>query len=129
MIDFSKIQEKANSFMDKFLDSGGETTIIYKMFVSTTFNDSTGMQESVYSEYEIDAIKVDMTLQAQQSTSITSGVGFGMGEVHYLIKASDMPRTDIYSPSVLEDYISDDGEEKKIKSAQLLMKTAVRLQV
>jgi hypothetical protein len=129
MINFDKIREKANSVMDKLLDSGLETTITYKMFVSNTYDDSTGMNESTYSEYAVDAIKVDAALQAQMASSMLAGVGFGAGEIHYLIKASDMPRTNIYSPEVLKDFISDDGEEKQIKMAQLLMKTFVKLQV
>lgn len=129
MINFDKIQQKANSVMNKLLDSGLETTITYKMFVSNTYNDATGMNESTYSEYEIDAIKVDAALQAQMASSMLAGVGFGAGEIHYLIKASDMPRTDIYSPNVLKDFVSDNSEEKQIKMAQLLMKTFVKLQV
>ena len=117
------------SVMDKLLDSGAETTITYKMFASNTYNDSTGMNETTYSEYEMDAIKVDAALQAQMASSMLAGVGFGAGEIHYLIKASDMPRTDIYSPNVLKDFIDDAGEEKQIKLAQLLMKTFVKLQV
>lgn len=128
-MDFTKIQNKATSVMDKLLESGIETTITYKMFVSNTYNDSTGMNESTYSEYEIDAIKMDAALQAQMASSMLAGVGFGAGEIHYLIKASDMPRTNIYSPDVLKDFISDDGEEKQIKLAQLLMKTFVKLQI
>jgi len=129
MINFARIQEKANSIMDSILDSGIETTITYKMFVSNTYNDSTGMNESTYSEYAIDAIKVDAALQAQMASSMLAGAGFGSGEIHYLIKSTDMPRTNIYSPEVLKDFISDAGEEKQIKLAQLLMKTFVKLQV
>jgi hypothetical protein len=129
MINFARIQEKADSIMDSILDSGIETTITYKMFVSNTYNDSTGMNESTYSEYAIDAIKVDAALQAQMASSMLAGVGFGSGEIHYLIKATDMPRTNIYSPEVLKDFISDADEEKQIKLAQLLMKTFVKLQV
>ncbi|MBC8551001.1 MAG: hypothetical protein H8D23_15260 [Candidatus Brocadiales bacterium] len=129
MINFTKIQEKATSVMDKLLDSGAETTITYKMFASNTYNDSTGTNETTYSEYEIDAIKVDAALQAQMASSMLAGVGYGAGEIHYLIKASDMPRTDIYSPNVLKDFIDDAGEEKQVKLAQLLMKTFVKLQV
>lgn len=128
-MDFSDIQQKANSVMDQLLDSGLETTITYKMFVSNTYNDSTGMNETTYSEYEIEAIKVDAALQAQMASSMLAGVGFGAGEIHYLIKASDSPRTNIYNPEVLKDFISDEGEEKQVKMAQLLMKTFVKLQV
>lgn len=129
MINFAKIQEKANSFMDSLLDSGIETTITYKMFVSDSFDDSTGTTETTYSEYEIDAVKVDATLEAQKTSSMLAGVGFGSGEIHYIIKFSDMPRTNVYSPDVLKDFITDDSEEKQIKSAMLLMKTFVRLQI
>jgi hypothetical protein len=128
-MNFDKIQNKAISVMNNLLNSSIETTIIYKMFISNTYNDSTGMNESTYSEYEIDAIKMDAALQAQIASSMLAGVGFGAGEIHYLIKASDMPRTNIYSPDVLKDFISDDGEEKQIKMAQLLMKTFVKLQI
>lgn len=129
MINFAKVQEKANSFMDSLLDSGIETTITYKMFVSDSFDDSTGMTETTYSEYEIDAVKVDATLEAQKTSSMLAGVAFGAGEIHYIIKFSDMPRTNVYSPDVLKDFITDDSEEKQIKSAMLLMKTFVRLQI
>lgn len=129
MINFANIQTRANSVMDKILDSGLETTITYKMLSSETYNDATGMNEKVYSEYEIDAIKVDAALEAQMASSMLAGVGYGAGEIHYLIKASDMPRTDIYSPEVLKDFVTDAGEEKEIKMAQLLMKTFVKLQV
>lgn len=129
MINFAAIQDKANNIMNQLLDSGLETVIVYKMFVSNTYNDSTGRNESTYSEYEVKAIKVDAALQAQMASSMLAGVGFGAGEIHYLIKASDMPRANIYSPEVLKDFISDNGEEKQIKLAQLLMKTFVKLQV
>lgn len=129
MINFTKIQNKANAVMNKLLKSGMETTIIYKMFVSNTYDDSTGMNISTYNEYSLDAIKMDATLQAQLASSMLAGVGFGSGEIHYLIKHTDMPRNNVYSPDVLKDFIVEDGEEKQIKVAMLLMKTFVRLQV
>lgn len=129
MINFTTIQNKANSVMTQLLDSGMQTTITYKMFVSKTYNDSTGMDSTTYNEYEIDAIKVDATLEAQRASSLMAGVGFGSGQIHYLIKASDFPRTNAYSPDVLHDFISDDGEEKQVKVAMLLMKTFIKLQV
>lgn len=129
MINFARIQTKANKVMDQLLNSGLETTITYKMFVSNTYDDATGMNTSVYNEYEVDAIKMDATLQAQMASSMLAGVGFGSGEIHYLIKQSDMPRTNVYSPDVLKDYIAENGEEKQVKVAMLLMKTFVRLQV
>jgi len=129
MINFARVQKKANNVMDKLLKSGIETTITYKMFVSNSYDDSTGMNTSTYNEYEVDAIKMDATLQAQLASSMLAGVGFGSGEIHYLIKQSDMPRTNVYSPDVLKDFITEDGEEKQVKVAMLLMKTFVRLQV
>jgi hypothetical protein len=127
--DFSKIQNKANAFMDKILGSGIETTITYKMFVSDSYDDSTGMKESVYSEYEIDSIKVDASLQAQLASSIMAGISFGAGEIIYLIKHEDMPRTDVYSPNILKDFVSDNGEEKQVKMAVPLIKTFIKIQV
>jgi hypothetical protein len=127
--DFSKIQNKANAFMDKILGSGMETTITYKMFVSDSYDDSTGMKESVYSEYEIDSIKVDASLQAQLASSIMAGISFGAGEIIYLIKHEDMPRTDVYSPNILKDFVSDNGEEKQVKMAVPLIKTFIKIQV
>jgi hypothetical protein len=127
--DFSKIQNKANAFMDKILGSGMETTITYKMFVSDSYDDSTGMKESVYSEYEIDSIKVDASLQAQLASSIMAGISFGAGEIIYLIKHEDMPRTDVYSPNILKDFVSDNGEEKQVKMAVPLLKTFIKIQV
>lgn len=129
MRDFSKIQNKANAFMDKILGSGMETTITYKMFVSDSYDDSTGMKESVYSEYEIDSIKVDASLQAQLASSIMAGISFGAGEIIYLIKHEDMPRTDVYSPNILKDFVSDNGEEKQVKMAVPLIKTFIKIQV
>ena len=129
MRDFSKIQNKANAFMDKLLGSGVETTITYKMFVSDTYDDSTGMKESVYSEYEIDSIKIDASLQAQLTSSIMAGISFGAGEVIYLIKHEDMPRTDVYNPNVLKDFISDNSEEKQVKMAVPLLKIFIKIQV
>ena len=129
MINFTTIQNKANSVMTQLLDSGMQTTITYKMFVSKTYDDSTGMDSTTYNEYEIDAIKIDATLEAQRASSLMAGVGFGSGQIHYLIKASDFPRTNTYSPDVLRDFISDDGEEKQVKVAMLLMKTFIKLQV
>ena len=101
MIDFNKIRTKANSFMDKILNSGMETTITYKMFVSESYNDSTGQKESVYNEYELESVKIDASLQAQMASSIMAGISFGAGEIIYLIKYSDMPRTNVYSPNIL----------------------------
>ena len=126
MINFAQIQTQANALMDSFLASGMETSITYKKFVSNTYDDSTGMNETTYANYSIDAIKVDATLQAQMASSMLAGVGFGAGEVIYLIKYSDMPRTNVYSPEVLKDFVSDNGEEKQIKTAMLLMKTLVK---
>jgi hypothetical protein len=115
--------------MDKILGSGMETTITYKMFVSDSYDDSTGMKESVYSEYEIDSIKVDASLQAQLASSIMAGISFGAGEIIYLIKHEDMPRTDVYSPNILKDFVSDNGEEKQVKMAVPLIKTFIKIQV
>lgn len=129
MINFAKIQNKANKVMDLILNSGIKTTLTYKMFVSNSYDDSTGMNTATYNEYSIEAIKIDATLQAQMASSLLAGVGFGSGEIHYLIKYLDMPRTNVYSPDVLKDFISDDGEEKQVKVAMLLMKTFVKLQV
>lgn len=129
MINFASIQNKANNIMDQLLSSGMQTTIIYKMFVSNIYDDSTGMNTATYEEYEIDAIKVDATLQAQMASSLLAGVGFGSGEILYLIKSPDMPRANVYNPDVLKDFISDNGEEKQVKVAMLLMKTFVKLQV
>lgn len=129
MINFAKIQSSLTNVMDQFLNSGADTTITYKMFVSKTYDDSTGVNASTYEEYEVDAIKVDATLQAQLASSMLAGVGFGSGEIHYLIKVDDMPRTNLYSPDVLKDFVSDNGEEKQVKAAMLLMKTFVRIQI
>lgn len=129
MINFATIQAKANKVMNQLLSSGMQTTIIYKMYVSNTYDDATGMNTATYEEYEINAIKVDATLQAQMASSLLAGVGFGSGEILYLIKSSDMPRTNVYNPNVLKDFISDNGEEKQVKVAMLLMKTFVKLQV
>ena len=129
MRNFAKIQNKASAFMDKLLGSGLETTITYKLFVSDSYDDSTGMKESVYSEYEIKAIKVDSTLQAQLASSIMAGISFGSGEIIYLIKHDDMPRTNVYSPDILKDFISDNNEEKQVKLAVPLLKTFIKVQV
>lgn len=129
MKNFAKIQNKASAFMDKLLGSGLETTIIYKMFVSTSYDDSTGMNETTYQNYEIKAVKVDASLQANLTSSIMSGISFGSGEVIYLIKHSDFPRTNVYDPNVLKDFVSDNSEEKQVKTAVPLVKTFIKVQV
>lgn len=129
MRDFSIIQNKALNFMDKVLGSGAETTITYKMFVSEVYNDTTGMKESTYNEYEIDTIKIDATLQAQIASSVLAGISFGAGQIIYLIKQEDMPRTNLHSPDVLKDFVEDNGEEKQVKVAVPLLKTFVKVQV
>ena len=129
MINFNKIRTKANSFMDKILNSGMETTITYKMFVSESYNDSTGQKESVYNEYELNSVKIDASLQAQMASSIMAGISFGAGEIIYLIKYSDMPRTDAYSPNILKDFISDNSIEKQVKTAVPLLDTFIKVQV
>ena len=129
MKNFAKIQNKASAFMDKLLGSGLETTIIYKMFVSTSYDDSTGMNETTYQNYEIKAVKVDASLQANLTSSIMSGISFGSGEVIYLIKHSDFPRTNVYDPNVLKDFVSDNSEEKQVKTAVPLAKTFIKVQV
>jgi len=129
MIDFNKIRTKANSFMDKILNSGMETTITYKMFVSESYNDSTGQKESVYNEYELESVKIDASLQAQMASSIMAGISFGAGEIIYLIKYSDMPRTNVYSPNILRDFISDNSVEKQVKTAIPLLDTFIKVQV
>ena len=129
MIDFNEIRTKANSFMDKILNSGMETTITYKMFVSESYNDSTGQKESVYNEYELESVKIDASLQAQMASSIMAGISFGAGEIIYLIKYSDMPRTNVYSPNILRDFISDNSVEKQVKTAIPLLDTFIKVQV
>jgi len=129
MIDFNKIRTKANSFMDKILNSGMETTITYKMFVSESYNDATGQKESTYKEYELDSVKIDASLQAQMASSIMAGISFGAGEIIYLIKYSDMPRTNVYSPNILKDFISDNSVEKQVKTAIPLLDTFIKVQV
>jgi len=129
MINFNKIRTKANSFMDKILNSGMETTIIYKMFVSESYNDATGQKESTYKEYEVDSVKIDASLQAQMASSIMAGISFGAGEIIYLIKYADMPRTNVYSPNILNDFISDNSVEKQVKTAVPLLDTFIKVQV
>jgi len=129
MINFNKIRTKANSFMDKILNSGMETTITYKMFVSESYNDSTGQKESTYNEYELNSVKIDASLQAQMASSIMAGISFGAGEIIYLIKYSDMPRTNVYSPNILKDFISDNSVEKQVKTAIPLLDTFIKVQV
>jgi hypothetical protein len=87
------------------------------------------MNESTYSEYELDAIKIDASLQAQMASSIMAGVSFGAGQIIYLIKYSDMPRSNCYSPDILKDFISDNGEEKQVKMAVPLLNTFIKVQV
>ena len=128
MRSFAVIQKKANSFFDRLIRSGLETTITYKKFRSSTYDDATGMQVTTYDEYEVKAIRIDTSLEAQKGSSLTSGA-FGTGEVQYLIKAEDSPRTNVYDPEVLKDFISDEGLEKQVKTAILLVKTFVRFAV
>ena len=115
--------------MDRLLGSGMETTITYKLFVSNSYNDSTGVNENTYNEYELESIKIDASLQAQLASSIMAGISFGAGTIIYLIKHSDMPRTDVYSPNILKDFISDNGEEKQVKMAVPMLNTFIKVQV
>jgi len=124
---FSVIQKKANSFFGRLIRSGLETTITYKKFRSSTYDDATGMQTVTYDEYEVKAIRVDTTLDAQKSSSLISGA-FN-GGLQYLIKAEDCPRENIYDPDILKDYIVDNGIEKIIKTSVLLVNTFVRIAV
>jgi transcriptional regulator with XRE-family HTH domain len=127
MKSFAKIQKKAIAFMDRTLKSGMQTTITYKMFVSSEYNDATGMSETTYAEYEIDSIKVDASLQAQMASSILAGVSFGAGQIIYLIKHEDMPRTDVYHPDILKDYVVDNSEEKQVKMAIPMLDTFIKV--
>ena len=127
MKNFAKIQKKATAFMDTSLKSGIQTTITYKKFVSAIYNDSTGTSEITYAEYEIDTIKVDASLQAQFASSVLAGVSFGAGQIVYLLKHSDMPRTDVYSPDVLKDYVVDNSEEKQVKMAIPMLNTFIKV--
>jgi len=87
------------------------------------------MNETTYQNYEIKAVKVDASLQANLTSSIMSGISFGSGEVIYLIKHSDFPRTNVYDPNVLKDFVSDNSEEKQVKTAVPLVKTFIKVQV
>ena len=127
MKNFAKIQKKANAFFGQLINSGLETTITYKKFRSSTYNDSTGMQETTYDNYAVKAIRTDTTLDATKGSSLTSGA-FN-GGIEYLIKVEDCPRTNIYDPEILKDYIVDNGLEKIVKTSVLLVNTFVRIAV
>lgn len=126
---FSRIQTKAKSFLSRVMKSGAETTITYKLFKSSTFDDETGMNVDVYSEYEIPAVRVDASLQAQLASTILAGVAFSSGEIIYLIQDSEMPRSDPYSPNILKDYILDGDIERQIKNAVPIFDILVKVQV
>lgn len=129
MINFSKLQSKAGSFLDKILKSGAESTVVYKLFQSSDYDDATGMNVDTYSEYEIEAIRVDASLQAQWASTILAGVSFNAGEIIYIVKHSDMPRTDVYSTDILKDYITDNDMDRQIKNAIPIFDILVKIQV
>lgn len=129
MINFSKLQSKAGSFLDKILKSGAESTVVYKLFQSSDYDDDTGMNVDTYSEYEIEAIRVDASLQAQWASTILAGVSFNAGEIIYIVKHSDMPRTDVYSTDILKDYITDNDMDRQIKNAIPIFDILVKIQV
>jgi len=115
--------------MNTILKSGMETTIIYKKFISSVYDDATGMNFANYDEYEIKTVKVDASLQAQMASSILAGISFGAGTIIYLLKQSDMPRTNLYSSEVLKDFVVDNGVEKQVKTAIPLLDVLVKIQV
>lgn len=129
MRNFAKIQRKAEKFMEGVLSSGVQTVITYKMFVSDVYDDSTGMRESTYSEYEVKSIKIDATLHAQIASSVLAGISFGAGQIIYLIRYADMPRKNLYVPEILKDFVADGDWEKQVKVAVPLLHTFVKVQV
>ena len=129
MKNFARIQNKAESFLTKLMKSGIQTEIIYKLFVSSEFNDETGINEDVYSEFSIPAVRVDASLQAQWASTILAGVSFNAGEILYLVQHKEMPRSDVYSPDILKDYIQDASLERQVKNAVPIFDILIKLSV
>lgn len=129
MRNFARIQNKAGSFLSRVMNSGAETHITYKLFVSSDFDDETGMNVDTYSEYEVPAIRVDASLQAQLASTILAGVSFNSGEIIYMIQSKELPREDVYSPNILKDYIQDGTVERQIKNAVPIFDILVKVQV
>jgi hypothetical protein len=129
MMNFASIKKKTSDFLDGILNSGIETVIKYKMFVSSVYNESTGEEETTYKEYEIKSVRVDATLMARKRSTIMAGVSFGSGEIIYMIKHEDMPRANVYSPEILKDFVVDGSLERQVKTAVPLLDTVIKIQV
>lgn len=129
MKNFARIQTKAGNFLSRIMQSGMEIQITYKLYQNSSFDDETGMNVDVYSEYEVPAIRVDASLQAQLASTILAGVAFNAGEIIYLIQHKEMPRSDVYSPNILKDYIQDGTVERQIKNAVPIFDILVKVQV
>lgn len=129
MKNFARIQNKAGSFLTRLMKSGIQTEIVYKLFVSSAFNDETGMNEDVYSEFSVPAVRVDASLQAQWASTILAGVSFNSGEILYLVQHKEMPRSDVYSPDILKDYIQDASLERQVKNAVPIFDILIKLSV
>ncbi len=113
---FKVIENKAKSVLNLlFNDADLVTPVTYKKFVSSTYDESTGKTTFTYSEYSIDAIRSNTALEAQGSSTVLSAIGFEAGEMFFYLRAEDMPRTNLYDPEILKDFIITSDNDYAIK--------------
>ena len=121
--------KQALKLLKRLMKSDIAKEVTYKKFESSTFNDSTGQQETIYSEYLIQTIQTDTSIEAQAASTVLSGVGFSAGQVIYIISKDEMPRTDTSHPNILKDWLVDNGVERQIKRAVPIQGVLVLVQV
>lgn len=93
---FAQIQSAVNSILPGlFTDEDLTTTVTWKVFTESTFDEDQGVNVDSYREYKnIKAIKVEKEMHGSGnflSAGVASQMGITLGDNVYLFQADDVP--------------------------------------
>jgi hypothetical protein len=129
VFNFEVIKTLANSLLNQLFNSTVKDAAVYKKFESSTYNASEGQNVSTYTEYSVDVIRSSTALEAQGASTVLSAIGFEAGEMFFFLKASDIPRTNLYDSEILKDYIIIDGRDYQVKKCVPVFDIFAKIQV
>lgn len=126
---YKHINKMATALIKSLFATELKETATYKKFDSNTYDPSTGKNTSTYSNYSVKVIRSNTALEAQGASTVLSAIGFDAGEMFFFVQATDIPRTSLYDPDILKDYIIIDNRDYLIKKCVPIHNIFVKLQV
>jgi hypothetical protein len=91
---FKQVKRSVNSILPRlFGDEDLVTEVTWKVFTSSTFNESTGVNEDQYEDSELTAIRIDKDIGSSNAGKNFPPGPFAMstGEVQYLFESGEVP--------------------------------------